>query len=137
MPLNRPMPSSRSSPPSFFTALWAFDEASDEHRAIVRSVIPNLIAWVIETVATRSYERRAWRCWYLPQHTRLSGELNGQISVEIAAPIEAAWKLVANPLRVPEWSHECRGVRLLDGATSAGLRRRFRGTNRALPSGNA
>ena len=114
-----------------FTALWLFDEATDEERAVVRSVVPKPVAWAIETFTARSYMRRAWHCWYLPQHSRLHQKLSGQISVEIAAPIEAVWKLVADPLRVPEWSHECGRVRFLDGMASAGPGRRFRGTNRS------
>jgi uncharacterized protein YndB with AHSA1/START domain/hemerythrin-like domain-containing protein len=113
-----------------FVALWLFDDATDEDRALARSVVPRPVAWAIETLTTHRYERHAWRCWYLPHHTRLRRKLDGQISVEIAAPIEAVWKLVADPLRVPQWSHECRQVRFLDGTTAAGLGRRFRGSNR-------
>lgn len=114
-----------------FTALWLFDDATEEDREVVRSLVPKPVAWAIETFTTRSYERSVWRCWYLPQHTRLHRKFNGQISVEIAAPTEAVWKQVADPVRVPRWSHECRRVRFLDGTTSAGLGRRFRGTNRS------
>ncbi|HZA09631.1 hemerythrin domain-containing protein [Mycobacterium sp.] len=114
-----------------FTALWLFDEASEEDRAVVRSVVPKPVAWAIETFTTRSYQRRAWRCWYLPQHTRLRRKTSGQVSVEVAAPIEAVWKVVADPVRTPEFSHECRRVKFLAGATPAALGRRFRGTNRS------
>lgn len=114
-----------------FTALWLCDGASDEDRAIVRSLVPKPVARAIEIFATPGYQRYAWRLWHLAQHTRLRQKLNGQLSVDIPAPIEAVWQLVADPLRVPEWSHECRWVRFLDGATSAGPGRRFRGTNRS------
>jgi hemerythrin-like domain-containing protein/uncharacterized protein YndB with AHSA1/START domain len=114
-----------------FTALWLFDDANEEDRVVVRSVVPKPVAWAIETFTTRRYERRAWRCWYLPQHSRLHRKLNGQVSVEISAPIDVVWKLVADPVRVPQWSHECRRVRFLDDTTTAGLGRRFRGSNRS------
>ncbi|VAZ83987.1 hemerythrin domain-containing protein [Mycobacterium persicum] len=114
-----------------FTALWLCDDASDEDRAIVRSLVPKPVAWAIEIIAAPGYQRYAWHRWYLARDTRLRQKLNGQLSVEISAPIEAVWQLVADPLRVPEWSHECRRVRFLDGATSAGPGRRFRGTNRS------
>jgi uncharacterized protein YndB with AHSA1/START domain len=114
-----------------FTGQWLFDEATEADRAVVRSAVPKPVAWAIETFTTRSYQRRAWRCWYLPQHTRLRRKTSGQVSVEVAAPIEAVWKLVADPLRTPQWSHECHRVRFLDGATSAGPGRRFRGANRS------
>jgi hemerythrin-like domain-containing protein/uncharacterized protein YndB with AHSA1/START domain len=114
-----------------FTALWLLDETTDEERAVIRSVVPKPVAWVIETFAARGYLRSTWHRWYLPQHSRLRRKLSGEISVEVDAPIEAVWKLVADPLRVPEWSHECRRVRFLDGTASAGPGRRFRGTNRS------
>ena len=114
-----------------FTALWLFDEATDEERAVIRSVVPKPVVWAIETFTARSYMRRAWRCWYLPQHSRLHQRLCGKTSVDVDAPIDAVWKLVADPLRVPEWSHECRRVRYLDRTASAGPGRRFRGTNRS------
>lgn len=114
-----------------FTAQWLLDDASQDDRAVIRSVVPKPVAWAIEALTTRSYQRRAWACWYLPQHTRLRRMTKGQVDVEVAAPIEAVWKLVSDPLRTPEWSHECRRVELLDGATPLALDHRFRGTNQS------
>ncbi|ORB82564.1 hypothetical protein B1987_00285 [Mycobacterium kansasii] len=113
------------------TALWLCDGAGAEDRAVVRSLVPKPVAWAIDRFTARRYERHAWHCWYLAQHTRLRQKFTGQVSVEIPASLEAVWQLVADPLRVPEWSHECRRVRFLDGSTSAGPDRRFRGTNRS------
>jgi hypothetical protein len=33
--------------------------------------------------------RRAYQCWYLPEHSRLRRQLSGQVGVDIAAPVEA------------------------------------------------
>jgi uncharacterized protein YndB with AHSA1/START domain len=67
----------------------------------------------------------------LPQHSWLRRQLCGQVSVDIAAPAEAVWKVVTDPTRTPQWSHECRHVEFLDGATAPGYHVRFRGTSRS------
>lgn len=51
-------------------------------------------------------------------------------AVTVAAPIDAVWKVVADVTRTGEWSHECRRVEWLDGASAAALGVRFRGANR-------
>jgi hypothetical protein len=43
------------------------------------------------------------------------------------------WSVVTDVTRVGEWSHECRRVEWLDGATTASPGARFRGTNKAGP----
>ena len=114
-----------------FTAHWLFDGATNADRALIRSVVPRPVAWAVETFAARDYERRSWQCWCLPQHSRLRQSLSAAVSVDVAAPIDVVWSVVSDPLRVPEWSHECREVRYLDGATSAEAGHRFRGSNRS------
>lgn len=47
------------------------------------------------------------------------------------APAEAVWRIIADMTRVGEWSHECRGARLLGDAREAAPGVRFRGRNRS------
>lgn len=49
----------------------------------------------------------------------------------VDAPVVPLWSIVGNPLRTPEWSHECHQVTWLRGATAAVPGARFRGRNRA------
>ena len=51
-------------------------------------------------------------------------------SIDIDAPVESVWALVADPTRTGEWSIECRGAEWLDGATTPAAGARFRGRNR-------
>ena len=57
----------------------------------------------------------------------------GSVDTVVAAPIDAVWNVVTDVTRVGEWSHECRRVEWLDGATTAAPGARFRGTNKAGP----
>ncbi len=57
----------------------------------------------------------------------------GRFETFVAAPIDAVWDVVSDVTRVAEWSHECRRVEWLDGATKAVPGVRFRGTNKAGP----
>ncbi len=57
----------------------------------------------------------------------------GRVETVVAAPIDAVWNVVTDVTRVGEWSHECRRVEWLDGATNAAPGVRFRGTNKAGP----
>jgi hypothetical protein len=42
---------------------------------------------------------------------------------------EAVWAIVSDPTRTGEWSHECRRLEWVDGATAAVAGARFRGRN--------
>jgi uncharacterized protein YndB with AHSA1/START domain len=55
----------------------------------------------------------------------------GRAEVTVAAPIESVWRVVADVTRTGQWSHECREVRWLRGATGAAPGVRFRGRNRS------
>jgi uncharacterized protein YndB with AHSA1/START domain len=57
-----------------------------------------------------------------PQH--------GHASVDIAAPAELVYDLIADVTRMGEWSPECYRCEWLDGATAAAPGTRFRGYNR-------
>jgi uncharacterized protein YndB with AHSA1/START domain len=55
----------------------------------------------------------------------------GRVEATVAAPIEAVWQVIADVTRTGQWSHECRRVVWLDGATAAAPGVRFRGSNRS------
>jgi uncharacterized protein YndB with AHSA1/START domain len=57
--------------------------------------------------------------------------LHGRTETVARAPAEAVWQIIADVTRVGEWSHECRGARLLGGAPAAAPGVRFRGQNRS------
>ncbi len=54
----------------------------------------------------------------------------GQSRIDIAAPPELVYDLIADVTRMGEWSPECYRCEWLDGATSAVPGARFRGYNR-------
>ena len=55
----------------------------------------------------------------------------GRTETVTSAGAEDVWQIVADVTRVGEWSHECRGARLLGGAREAAPGVRFRGRNRS------
>jgi hypothetical protein len=54
----------------------------------------------------------------------------GRAGIEIAAPPEVVYDLIADVTRMGEWSPECYRCEWLDGATAAAAGVRFRGYNR-------
>jgi hypothetical protein len=56
---------------------------------------------------------------------------SGRTEVVVAAAPEAVWQVISDVTRTGEWSHECGGVRWLDGATTAAAGTRFRARNHA------
>jgi uncharacterized protein YndB with AHSA1/START domain len=52
------------------------------------------------------------------------------ISIVIQAPAQVVYDLVANPMRMADWSPECVRCRWINGATQPGIGARFRGTSR-------
>jgi hypothetical protein len=57
----------------------------------------------------------------------------GRESIEIAAPPEVVYDLLADITRMGEWSPECYRCVWLDGASAAEVGTRFRGYNRLGP----
>jgi hypothetical protein len=59
-------------------------------------------------------------------------DIEGQRSIEIAAPPDVVWALVADVTNMGRWSPHTVEARWADGATESGpaVGRRFRGTNR-------
>lgn len=105
---------------SAITPHWLADDAPAEARPTLTERLRG----------GREYRSRAYRCWYLPRHLSLRRQLSADVGVDVAAPPEAVWQVIADPVRTSEWSHECTGVEFLDGATESGLDVRFRGANR-------
>lgn len=57
---------------------------------------------------------------------------SSHVEVVVTAPVDAVWKVISDVTRTGEWSHECRRVTWLDGASSAAPGARFRGANTLL-----
>jgi hypothetical protein len=109
---------------------WLIDGATPDDRATVLSLVPPVPRFVLLHGFARSYRRRASACWS-PAHPPRRVQGAGRCEVQTEAPIEAVWEVVRDVTRVGEWSHECVGVRWLDGAVAAEPGARFRGRNRA------
>jgi uncharacterized protein YndB with AHSA1/START domain len=54
----------------------------------------------------------------------------GRATIDIAAPPEVVYDLIADVTRMGEWSPECYRCKWLDGASAAAAGARFRGYNR-------
>lgn len=55
----------------------------------------------------------------------------GRTEIVVEASLDAVWSIVSDVTRTGEWSHECREVRWLGGASAAAPGARFQGRNRA------
>jgi len=55
-----------------------------------------------------------------------------RVEADVAAPVDAVWRVVSDVTRTGEWSHECHSVQWIDGGTSAVPGARFRGCNKAF-----
>jgi hypothetical protein len=55
---------------------------------------------------------------------------NARVEQIVDAPSDAVWSVAGDPIRTGEWSHECRRLEWVDGATTAVPGARFRGRNR-------
>ncbi|MFI5044140.1 MAG: SRPBCC family protein [Acidimicrobiales bacterium] len=56
--------------------------------------------------------------------------MEGRVEAECQAPPDAVWKVVGDPTRTGEWSHETRSVVWVDGSVRPSVGARFRGANR-------
>jgi uncharacterized protein YndB with AHSA1/START domain len=56
-----------------------------------------------------------------------------EVAIEVAAPPERLWRLVADVTRMGGWSPVCRRCDWIDGFTGAEVGARFRGHNRQGP----
>lgn len=114
-----------------FTGLFILDGLEGADRATIEALVPAIPRWVINNIFIRGYRRTAFRSWRLPQHSDLKLPTSGGATVDIAAAPDVVWRILTDVTRVSEWSHECRKVRWLDGATRGGVGVRFRGANEA------
>ena len=64
---------------------------------------------------------------------RMPTARSGRHSIDIAAPPDRVYDLIADVTRMGEWSPECYRCEWLDGATAAAPGARFRGYNRLGP----
>jgi hemerythrin-like domain-containing protein len=124
---------------------WLLDGVDAEGRAIVVHQVPTIPRFVLVHGFAGRYRRRATACWGSDQSSsrrKAYGPAaplprniprSGQVEVVVDAPIDAVWRVVADVTRVGEWSHECRRVEWLDGATTPAPGVRFRGVNKAGP----
>src|SRR5215472_4850661 len=121
-----------------FTANWLMDvlDAGDQAllAAVVRRGAGPLGHWIVTNILVRGYRKAMFRCWGLPQHSRLKFAPAGTASVHASAPPEAVWQVLTDVTRVGEWSHECHTATWTDGSTYAAVGARFRGSNRAGPA---
>lgn len=54
----------------------------------------------------------------------------GEAEVVVEATPDQVYAVLTDVARVAEWSHECQGAEWLDGASTAAVGARFRGTNK-------
>ena len=57
-------------------------------------------------------------------------EPTAERTIDVAAPPDVVWGLVADVTRTPEWSPACHRCEWLDGATGPAVGARFRGFNK-------
>jgi hypothetical protein len=128
-----------------FEGRWLLDGLDAERTRVVLHQVPWWRRIVLRYGFARRYRRHATACWgpsATPTGVRAYGPepaaprtiaRTGRVETTVDAPIDAVWRVVADVTRVGEWSHECRRVEWLDGATAAAPGVRFRGTNKAGP----
>jgi iron-sulfur cluster repair protein YtfE (RIC family) len=125
---------------------WLLDGLDPERRRVLLHAVPPIPRFVLVRGFARRYRRRATVCWGPLDPTGETGArrqygpaaalprqipLTGHVNTVVPAPIEAVWEVLTDVTRVGEWSHECRRVEWLAGATQARPGTRFRGTNKA------
>ena len=127
---------------------WLLDDLDPERRRVLLHAVPPIPRFVLVRGFAKRYRRRATECWGPVDPLGATGAsasygpavgvprqipLTGDVSTVVAAPIAAVWQVVTDIPRVGEWSHECRRVEWLEGATQARPGTRFRGMNKAGP----
>lgn len=130
----------KSLPQLGFEGHWLLDGLDAERSHLVVHQVPPIPRAVLVHGFARRYRRRATACWGIGAEAYGPASVlprriprTCQVDTVVAAPIGAVWCVATDVTRVGEWSHECRRVAWLDGATRAVPGARFRGTNKAGP----
>ena len=131
-----------------FEGHWLLDGLDPERSQVVVHQVRPVPRFILVHGFAGRYRRQATACWGPApaspdgSHSKLYGPAapsartiprTGRVETVVAAPVEAVWAVISDVTRVGEWSHECRQVEWLGGATTAVPGARFRGTNKAGP----
>jgi hemerythrin-like domain-containing protein len=114
-----------------FSGNWFVDGLGDADVAIVAALVPPIPRWIVRHVLIRGYRKAMFKCWRLPEHTRLRTQLNGRTEHHCEASPGTVWRILADVTRTGEWSHECHTAAWIDGSSRAAVGARFRGTSRS------
>ncbi len=118
-----------------FEGHWLLDGLDAERSQLVLHQVRAVSRAILRYGYARRYRRHAVACWGAGEYGFATGARTipraGRVETRVDAPVDAVWRVVADVTRVPEWSHECRRVAWLGGATHPDAGTRFRGTNRA------
>ena len=124
---------------------WLVDSIDPEGYQVVVHTVAAMPRFILLHGFARRYRRQAIACWGPqdgPPGRKAYGPAaplprsiphSGRTEAVVDAPLDAVWRVVSEVTRTGEWSHECRRVVWLDGATKATAGVRFRGTNQAGP----
>ena len=111
--------------------LWIMEGQAPEDQELMARLVPPVPRWIILNVLSRGYRKELFRRWRDQADAPWPLLVSGSNTIDVAATSEQVWSVLSDLPRVPEWSHECREVAWLDGATEGGIGVRFRGKNRA------
>ena len=111
--------------------LFILDSLEGEERQAITELVPAVPRWIILNIMIRRYRRQAFDRWRTPEFSPLKTSLGGRQEVTTTASPQQVWDILADVTRVGEWSHECRTARWLDGATSATVGAKFKGSSKS------
>jgi uncharacterized protein YndB with AHSA1/START domain/hemerythrin-like domain-containing protein len=114
-----------------YEGLWIMEAQAPEDQELMARLVPPVPRWIILNVLSRGYRKALFRRWQAQEDAPWRLLVSGGNTVDVAASPEQVWAVLSDVRRVPEWSHECRQVTWLDGATEGRVGARFTGANRA------
>ncbi|WP_433612939.1 SRPBCC family protein [Prescottella agglutinans] len=115
----------------FDEGLFIVDDAEPDDRRAITELVPAVPRWLMMHVMIRRYRRAAFRRWRSAEFSALASPLGGRQEVTTSASPEVVWNVLADVTRIREWSHECHTARWLDGASTAAVGVRFRGSSKS------
>lgn len=113
------------------TGHWVIDGQTPERRDKMTSMVPAPLRFVLLHGFAGRYRRAAYARWQTQEFANRKLSIAGSVAATSAAPPEAVWRILADVMRIGEWSHECHTAVWLDGAQSGRVGARFRGRNRS------